>query len=107
MKEEIELLYRCNGKKCKTDDGVPICFYTKDPEYALHGFQPKVVTKDLSEEDLNKWRKECEELAEWQTLMPVDARMGCKKHLPVLEAVPDGGSPPMLEDGGQDGDVQP
>lgn len=86
--EKPRLLYRCNGKKCK--NGIPLCFFTADPQYALPAFQPLNVSDDPTEEMINEWTKQSQELAEWQTFLPVEKRMDCKKDLPVIDL---GGEP--------------
>ena len=79
-----KLLYRCDGTKCAEDTGMPLCFYTSDPAHALKAFSPKVIRGEPTDEQLAEWEKETRELAEWQTFMPVEERMACKRGLPVF-----------------------
>jgi len=90
--------YRCNGTKCEEDKGTPMCFYTSNKDYAIPGMEPKVIGDAPTEEDERKWSKECRELAEWQTFLPVEERMPCKRHLPVF--------PAAESEGNTNGDVQ-
>ena len=94
-----KVFYRCNGKKCES--GSPVCFYTADPAYAMPLYAPIEIPNEPDAEMMAAWSKEAQEMAEYQTFLPVEKRMPCKRGLPVM----DGAFPDGKEEGRSDGSV--
>ena len=93
--------YRCDGKKCSPEAAFPTCFFTTDESHSVPGHASVRISEDEPEswtsEKIARCVKESAEMAEWQTFLPVEKRMPCKKNLPVFSR----------EEAGSDAEVQP
>lgn len=99
-KPMARVLYRCDGKKCAADKAMPMCFFTSDENHRMKDSPAYAVEKDgkADMEEMKRLKKDSAELAEYQTFLPVEKRMECKKLLPVFD---------LGEEAEGDAEVQP